>query len=155
MPYHLGDKGAGDQVWLADPNEVFVYVSEGDHGDAWKGHRTRLLAQTTSKEHLAQIGRKTMKPEKCHDTNGIPFEHSTQPAVPRRYTYVALHLGGPWIMCKHGKWCRTYNTRYHVTLGYLPGMVADKRWSLQNDLCGACAVWLCIFAFIVPCPPRP
>ena len=73
MPYLLRNKAAGDQVWLADPNEVEVYVSHGAHGDAWKGHRTRLLAQTTSKEHLAQIGRKTMKLEKCHDTNGIHF----------------------------------------------------------------------------------
>ena len=141
MPYHLGDKGAGDQVWLADSNEVYVYVSEGAHGDAWKEHRTRLLAQTTSKEHIAQIGRKTMKPEKCHDTNGIPFEDSPQPAVPRCYTYVALRLGGLWIQCKNGEWCRTRKTHYHVTLAYLPGMVDDKRWSLGHDLHDACHVW--------------
>ena len=61
MPYHLGDKGAGDQVWLADPNEVYVYVSEGDHGDAWEEHRTTHLAQTNTKAHLAPVGRKPMK----------------------------------------------------------------------------------------------
>ena len=77
----------------------------------------------------------------CHNTNGNPFKDSTQPAVPRCYTYVSLHLGGLWIKCKDGKCYRTYNTHYHVTLGYLPGMVADKRWSLQHDLCGACHVW--------------
>ena len=142
MPYHLSGKPGGDYEWLADPAEVHVYALEGVHGDAWEDHRTTLLAQTTTQAHLAQIGRKPMKPEKCHDTNGIPFKHSTQPAVPRCYTYVALCLGGLWIKSKHGNWWRTYNTRYHVTLGYLPGMVADKRWSLQNDLCGACHVWL-------------
>ena len=30
---------------------------------------------------------------------------------------------------------------YHVTLGYLPGMVDDKRWSLQHALRDACHVW--------------
>ena len=43
-------------------------------------------------------------------------------------------------MCKNGWYC-TYNTHYHVTLGYLPGMVADKRWSLQHDLGDACHAW--------------
>ena len=140
MPHHLGKPG-GDQVWLADINKVNVYVLEGHHGDFREEHRTTHLAQTTSKEHLAQIGRTTVKPEKCHDTNGIPFKDSTQPAVPGCYTYVSLHLDGLWIRCKDGKWYRTYNTCYHVTLGYLPGMVADKRRSLQHDLCGACHVW--------------
>ena len=114
MPHHLKGRPGGDHVWLADPNEVYVYVLEGDHGDAWEEHRSTVLAQ-------AQTGRKPVKPEKCQDTNGIPFEHSSQPAVPGRYTYVALHLGGLWIKDRNGKWWRTYNTRYHVTLGYLPG----------------------------------
>ena len=139
MPYNLRKPG-GDEVWLADINKVYVQVSEGHHGDEWEEQRTTHLAQTTSKEHLAQIGRTTVKPEKCHDTDGIPFTDSTQPAVPGCYTYVCLILGGLWIMCKDGWYC-TYNTRYHVTLGYLPGMVANKWWSLQRDLCNACDVW--------------
>ena len=107
MPYHLSGKPGGQYKWLADPAEVNVYVLEGVHGDAWEEHRTTLLAQTTTKAHLAEIGRKLMKPEKCHDTNGVPFEQSTQPAVPGCYTYVALRLGRLWIQVKNGEWWRT------------------------------------------------
>ena len=143
MPYHLSGKNGGDYKWLADPVAVQVCVSGGTHGDAWEEHRITHLAQTKSKAHLAQIGRKPMKDNnQCHDTNGVPYERSPQPAVPMHYTYVALYLGGLWIEDKHGQWWRTSDTRYHVTLGYLPGMVADKRRSLERDLRDVCDIWM-------------
>ena len=89
MPYHLRGKNGGDYKWLADPVAVQVCVSGGTHGDGWEEHRITDLAQTRSKEHLAQIGRKPMKDNnQCHDTNGVPYERSPQPAVPMHSTYV-------------------------------------------------------------------
>ena len=144
MPFYLrGNKHGGDYKWLAEPAKVQVCVLEGVHGDSWEGHRSKHLAQTHSKAHLAQIGRTPMKDNtQCHDANGVPYECSPQPAVPEQYTYVALYLGGLWIEDKHGVWWRTSNTRYHVTLGYLPGMVGNKRWILYRDLHDVCSVWL-------------
>ena len=109
MPYHLRKPGA-DQVWLADINKVYVQVSEGHHGDEWEEQRTTHLAQTTSKEHLAQIGRTTVKPEKCHDTNGIPFKDSTQPAV-----LGATHMF-PYTWVGFGSCARMVSGAAHTTL---------------------------------------
>ena len=119
---------------------VRVSVGVGGDNDAWAAHRKDMLDLTTTKAHLAEIGRKPMNPRRTKNTDNVPYTEDPEPAFPYTYTYVALELGRLWIQLKDGRWAHT-EKNHHVTLAYLPGMRELKMRKLQSDLQGMLGAW--------------
>ena len=53
---------------------MYVKVSEGVRGvnDEWAAHRKNMFDLTTTKAHLAEIGRKPMNPQRTKNTDNVP-----------------------------------------------------------------------------------
>ena len=117
-----------------------VVVGVRRDNDEWAAHRKDMLALTTTRAHLAEIGRKPMNPQRTKNTDNVPYTVDPEPAHPTTYTYVALELGRLWIQLKDGRWAHT-QINHHVTLSYLPGMSPLSMRTLQSDLQGMLNEW--------------
>ena len=99
-----------------------------------------MLAVTTSKAHLSQIGRKPMKPQRTKNADTVAATVNPEPAHPKTYTYISLELGRLWINLRDGRWART-QISHHVTLSYLPGMGPLAEHKFRLDLQGVLDAW--------------